>query len=99
VPGYQIDWLPGASQDMLRLRQFLEKENQSVVKKASQRILSAVNLLITSPEVGMPSPDEDCEAFRDLYVPFGRGGYTIRYRLTQQTILIVRVWHSREQRV
>ena len=47
----------------------------------------------------MPSPDEDCEAFRDLYAPFGRGGYTIRYRIKQQTIIIVRVWHSREERV
>ena len=99
MPSYQINWLPGALQDMARLRQLLKKENPSVVKKASQRILSAVNLLIKSPEVGMPSPDEDCEVFRDLYAPFGRGGYTIRYRIKQQTILIVRVWHSREERV
>jgi len=45
----------------------------------------------------MPSPDEDSEEFRDLYAPFGKG-YTIRYRVKQQVIFIVRVWHSREER-
>ncbi|MFT5974592.1 MAG: plasmid stabilization system protein ParE [Gammaproteobacteria bacterium] len=45
----------------------------------------------------MPSPDEDCEALRGLYVPFGRGGYTIRYRVKHQIIIIGRVWHSREE--
>lgn len=99
MPSYQINWLPGALEDMTRLRQFLKKENPLVVKKASQRILSAVNLLINNPEVGMPSHDENCETFRDLYAPFGRGGYTIRYRVIQQTIIIVRVWHSREERI
>ncbi len=99
MPGYQINWLSGALLDMARLRQFLKNENPLVAKKASHRILSAVNLLIKNPEAGMPSQDEDCEAFRDLYAPFGRGGYTIRYRIKQQTIIIVRVWHSREERV
>ncbi len=99
MPNYQINWLPGALQDMARLRQFIKKENPPAAKKAGQRILSAVNLLIKNPEAGMPSPDEDCDAFRDLYAPFGRGGYTIRYRIKQQIIIIVRVWHSREERV
>ncbi|MFT5658915.1 MAG: plasmid stabilization system protein ParE [Gammaproteobacteria bacterium] len=98
MPNYQIDWLPGALQDMARVRQFLNKENPPVVKKASQRILSTINLLLKNPQAGMPSPDEDCERFRDLYAPFGRGGYTIRYRIKQQRIIIVRVWHSREER-
>lgn len=99
MPSYHINWLPGALQDMARLRQFIKKENPVATKKAGQRILSAVNILLKNPEAGMPSPDEDCDAFRDLYVPFGRGGYTIRYRIKQQTIIIVRVWHSREERV
>lgn len=99
MPSYQIKWLPDASRDMARLRQFLQKENPPVVNKASQRIVSAVNLLLKNQEAGMPCQDEDCEAFRDLHAPFGRGGYTIRYRVKQQTIIIVRVWHSREDRI
>ncbi len=99
MPKHKINWLPGALQDVARVRQFIQKENPHAAQKASQRILGAINILLQNLEAGMPSPDEDCDAFRDLIVPFGRGGYTIRYRIEQQTIIIVRVWHSGEERV
>ena len=99
MPDYKIEWLPEATKDVVRLREFIKKESPLVVKKAGQRIFDAVNLLTKNPEVGMPSPDEDCEEFRDLYAPFGKGGYTVRYRIKQQSIVIVRVWHSREDRI
>ncbi len=95
---YKIEWLPEASKDVARLREFIKKESPRAAKNAGLRILYAVDLLTKNPEAGMPSPDEDCEEFRDLYAPFGKGGYTIRYRIKQQIIVIVRVWHSREER-
>ncbi len=102
MPGYQIEhqikWLPDAARDVARLREFIRKDNPLAAKKASQRLLSAVKILLKNPEVGMPGLDEACDMFRDLYVPFGQGGYTIRYRVDQHIILIVRVWHSREER-
>ncbi|MES9856496.1 MAG: type II toxin-antitoxin system RelE/ParE family toxin [Sedimenticola sp.] len=99
MPDYQIIWLPGATiLDVARLREFIKKENPGAAKRAGQRILNAVNLLLSNPEAGIPSPDEDCEEFRDLYAPFGQGGYTIRYRIQQQLIVVTRVWHSREER-
>jgi len=61
--------------------------------------VGAINLLIKNPEAGMPCPDEDCGEFIDLYASFGKGGYTIRYRIKQQYIVIVRVWHSREDHI
>ena len=99
MPDYKIEWLPEAANDVVRLREFINKENPLAAKNAGHRILSAVDLLTKNPEAGMPGPDEDCESFRDLYAPFGKGGYTIRYRIKQQIIVIVRVWHSREDRV
>ncbi len=95
---HKIEWLLEAAKDVARLREFIKKENPRAAKKAGERILKAVKLLTKNPEAGMPSPDENCEEFRDLYVPFGKGGYTVRYRSKQQTIIIVRVWHSRENR-
>jgi len=99
VPDTQISWLPDAVKDVARLREFIKKDNPIAAKKAGQRILSAVKILIKNPEAGTPSPDEDCELFRDLYAPFGQGGYTIRYRIKQRTVIITRVWHSREERI
>ena len=98
MPDYKIEWLSEAINDVARLREFIKKENSLAAKNAGLRILGAVDLLTKNPEAGMPSPDEDCEEFRDLYAPFGKGGYTIRYRVKQQIIVIVRVWHSREER-
>ena len=99
MPVYKIEWLPEATQDVVRLRQFIKNKNPRAAKKAGQRILGIVNLLMKNPEAGVPCQDEGCELFKDLYAPFGRGGYTIRYRLEQNTVLITRVWHSREERV
>jgi plasmid stabilization system protein ParE len=42
--------------------------------------------------------DEDAER-RELFVPFGVGAYVLRYRLREETIVVIRVWHSRELRV
>ncbi len=98
MPNYKIEWLPEATKGVVRLHEFIKKENPLAAKKAGERVLGAVNLLIKNPEAGMPSPDEDCEEFRDLYAPFGKGGYTVRYRVKQQTVIIVRVWRSREER-
>lgn len=99
MPNYKIEWLPEATEDVARLREFIKKENPLVAKNAGQRILSVINLLTKNPEAGMPAPDEDCDEFRDIYAPFGKGGYTVRYRIKQQSIIIVRVWHSREDRI
>ena len=97
MPVYKIEWLPEATQDVARLRQFIKNKNPGAAKKAGQRILSAVNLQMKNPEAGMPCQDEGCESFKDLYAPFGRGGYTIRYRIEKHRVLITRVWHSREE--
>lgn len=99
MPNYKIEWLPEATEDAARLREFIKKENPLAAKKAGQRILSAINFLTENPKAGMPAPDEDCDEFRDLYAPFGKGGYTVRYRIKQLSIIIVRIWHSREDRI
>ena len=48
------------------------------------------------PEQGMPLNDRLKR--RELYLPFGAGAYVLRYRLEQERIIVIRVWHSRELR-
>jgi hypothetical protein len=45
--------------------------------------------------VGRPVGD-DTER-RELVVPFGAGAYVLRYRIQDETVVITRVWHSRER--
>jgi len=35
---------------------------------------------------------------RELYLAFGAGAYVLRYILTENNIVVIRVWHSRERR-
>jgi plasmid stabilization system protein ParE len=42
--------------------------------------------------------DDETER-REISVPFGAGAYVLRYRLHDETIVVIRVWHSREARV
>ena len=35
---------------------------------------------------------------RELYLPFGSGGYVLRYVVAREEIVVIRVWHAREDR-
>jgi len=38
--------------------------------------------------------------YRQLFVPFGKSSYVLRYRIhtEEDTLVVVRVWHGRENR-
>ena len=69
MPDYKIEWLPEATKDVARLREFIKKENLQAAKNAGLRILGAVTLLTKNPEAGMPGPDEYCEEFNSRVGP------------------------------
>jgi len=51
------------------------------------------------PLIGRPVIDIDLPKLRDFFIPFGRGGYWVRYTVTDDEIIIVRIWSSREDRI
>jgi plasmid stabilization system protein ParE len=97
----EIVWLPAAVADLERLRRFILEKNPDAAKRAVIRIREATKLLADHPERGRLV--EDLFPFRDLCIPFGAGNYLLRYRVHPEThttqVVIVRVWHSREQRI
>lgn len=38
-------------------------------------------------------------AYRELIIPFRARSYVMRYRLFEQRVIIVRVWHGLEERI
>ncbi|MYE19867.1 MAG: type II toxin-antitoxin system RelE/ParE family toxin [Rhodospirillales bacterium] len=59
-------------------------------------LLASAERLPSFPEMGRPwDADND---FRELPDRFGTRGYVIRYRLSEDRVVIVRVWHALEQR-
>lgn len=49
------------------------------------------NLLLKHPGMGR-------RLDRELDIPFGKRGYVMRYRLDGDDIVILKIWHSREER-
>jgi plasmid stabilization system protein ParE len=91
----EIAWLPGASRDIDRLRNFIKSDNPRAAQRAAQRIIEGVMILQENPGVGIPV--ENLMDYRDLMLTFGAGEYIIRYREEVNRVVIVRVRHSKEE--
>ena len=93
----KLQWLPEALEDMERLHEFLRGKDIEAAHQCVFTILKGMKLLKASPRIGRPISDEMRQ--RELFMSFGAGAYVLRYRLNDaDTITIVRVWHSRENR-
>lgn len=92
----QVVWLPEALDDARRLFDFLKEKNLSAAARAAQAIRKGADQLADFPDIGRPM--NDGTGRRELFVPFGSTSYVLRYILDTQKIVIIRVWHSREQR-
>lgn len=92
----EIVWLPGATRDVGRLRNFIKSGNPRAAQRAAKRIVEGVNILQENPEAGVPLGN--LIDYRDIMLTFGAGEYIIRYRQeTANRVVIVRVRHSKEE--
>ena len=92
----ELVWLPGAWQDIERLFLFLRDKNPQAAKNAIKAIRIGAKQLTSFPEAGRPMEDETER--RELTVAFGDSAYVLRYRLDGEIVVIIRVWHGREDR-
>ncbi len=93
-----LRWLPEAVSDLNRLRDFIRVHNPDAAQRAAKKILASVRKLETHPLIGRPVVDIDRPKLRDLFIPFGQTGYCLRYTVTDDAIIIVKIWPSRENR-
>jgi plasmid stabilization system protein ParE len=93
----EIKWLPEALADVERLHAFLRDKSPDAAARAAKTILEGANALKSLPEMGRPMDDNTGR--RELVLPFGAGAFVLRYmRHTDDEVVIVRVWHSKENR-
>ncbi len=95
MPG--IKWLPEALADVRRLHEFVKAQHPGAAARAAQAILDGAELLARAPDLGRPM--DDGTGRRELFITFGAGAYVLRYiNDDDSTPVIIRVWHSREDR-
>jgi plasmid stabilization system protein ParE len=86
-----------AAADFDRLHAFLADKDQSAARRAVGALDKAIHSLELFPERGRPS---GTPGIRELIVPFGRSAYLLRYvhLAAADEVVILRVWHAREER-
>ena len=92
----RLVWLPAARDDIQRLYDFLMEKDPRAAERAVRAVQVGAKRLLEYPLMGHRMDDETER--RELYVPFGIGAYVLRYRIKDDTIIVIRVWHSREAR-
>lgn len=93
-------FLPEAEDDIERLYSFLIGQDSPVAaQKAMLAIDEGIQMLLETPYIGVRM--EGRMEYRQLFVPFGKSAYVLRYRIHEEadTLVIIRVWHGRENRV
>jgi len=92
----KIEWLPEAIPDLAHVREFIQVHNSDAASRAANRIRDAVKKLPDYSQIGRPVLDIASPLFRDIFITFGQSGYWLRYTIINDAIIIVRIWHGRE---
>lgn len=91
----KIIFLPEANLDIERLFDFLSDKNLPAAEKALAKIKKQTRQLTKTPFIGKQLNNT---SYRELYIPFGGGAYVLRYVVDENNVVIIRVWHGREER-
>lgn len=85
---------PRAELDFEAQVKWLKLRSPAAGRKAATRIVDLIDLLADFPELGRVVQG----SIREKHIRFGRDGFVVRYRLTAQTIIVTRIFHSRQNR-
>lgn len=90
----KIKWTSKASADLVRLHAFLEPVAPDAAARIVRELARAPNRLLDYPRIGERLEAYEPREVRRIIV----GRYEMRYEIAAGTILILRLWHSREER-
>ena len=92
----KVRLLPRAYEDIDRLQTFLLGKDAQAAARIPDLLFDAAVSLRNAPRKGRPVR----ASVRELIVPFGKGAYILRYSINEKenSLLIARIWHSRERR-
>lgn len=88
----RLQFTHSATRDLTRLRAFIAEKDPQAALRVSRRLGRAVRHLRDHPELGKPL--EELPEVRELVA----GDYIVRYTIDEETVSILRIWHSREAR-
>jgi len=88
----KIIWSPRAIRHLASLRKYIEKDSEQNAALVAKRILEAVAILQTQPNMGRPGR---VIGTRELVVP--NTPYIIPYRVRNERLELIAVFHGRQK--
>jgi len=89
-----LKWTSKALSDLARLHDFMAPVNQPAAARTVQALAAAPSALLANPRIGERLDEFEPREVRRILV----GHYEMRYELTETTIYVLRLWHTREDR-
>lgn len=90
----QLEWTLLALQDVERLSQFLLVKNPEAARKVIVMLADAPEMLLLHPQLGPADESWSPREVRSLFF----GSYEMIYELAGERIIILRIWHTKEER-
>jgi plasmid stabilization system protein ParE len=90
----RIRWTGQASSDLVRLYEHLRPVAPEAAARVVQQLARAPNRLLDYPRLGEKLEAYEPREVRRIIV----GHYEMRYEIAAGTIIILRLWHCRENR-
>ena len=89
-----LKWTSKALSDLTRLYDFLLPVNKPAAIKAVRALVKAPDILLSTPRIGEQLFQFAPSEVRRILV----GQYEMRYEIADDTIYMLRLWHTRERR-
>jgi plasmid stabilization system protein ParE len=90
----KLNWTSKALSDLVRLYEFLAPVNKPAAARAVHALTKAPTILLTNPRIGEQLFQFEPREVRRILA----GQYEIRYEIQGETIYMLRLWHTREDR-
>ncbi len=81
-----------AVDDLKRLRQFIAEKNPPAAQRMAEYLVRKINNLCHQPNMGVLVGDKLNPRLRDLIIR----DYKIRYLADDRDVLILKIWHQKE---
>ena len=88
-------WSPVVRHDLIRLREFIQPHNPHAEQRSAEKIRKAAKTILDNPAIGTRIEGRKDHEF---FTAFGQGGYILRYQIIGLKIVILKIWHTREDR-
>ena len=88
----KVTYTERAGRDLIRLRDFIRKKNPQAAQIVSRQLIKNIQSLVDLPQMG--TPVEELDDFRELVAR----DYIVRYRVLSDEIVILNIWHGKEDR-